>query len=207
MKGKMLRGFLELSGGVLLTIAWIVTCTLRVNASSVPGLLIERAVPLLPPSVAIDIDSWVIYLFAGLLVVALVIAVIVLLLKRKKTSARKKPAQMGMPPIAPPPIQAAITTPTAATPQPLQPITAAPRARLLMPDSTEVPLSEGLRFIGRSDFERMVPPDRADFISRQHLAVGFARGNYYVLSISEMGHFLNRTLLHNQAALTSSVRA
>jgi transposase-like protein len=28
-----------------------------------------------------------------------------------------------------------------------------------------------------------------------------------VLSISEMGHFLNRTLWHNQAALTSSLRA
>jgi len=27
-----------------------------------------------------------------------------------------------------------------------------------------------------------------------------------VLSISEMGHFLNRTLWHNQAALTSSLR-
>jgi hypothetical protein len=27
-----------------------------------------------------------------------------------------------------------------------------------------------------------------------------------VLSISEMGHFLNRTLLHNQVALTSSLR-
>lgn len=28
-----------------------------------------------------------------------------------------------------------------------------------------------------------------------------------VLSISEMGHFLNRTLWHNQAALTSSLRS
>ncbi len=28
-----------------------------------------------------------------------------------------------------------------------------------------------------------------------------------VLSISEMGHFQNRTLLHNQVALTSSLRS
>ena len=28
---------------------------------------------------------------------------------------------------------------------------------------------------------------------------------YFELSISEMGHFLNRTLWHNQAALTSSL--
>jgi hypothetical protein len=28
----------------------------------------------------------------------------------------------------------------------------------------------------------------------------------YVLSISKTGHFLNRTLWHNQAALTSSLR-
>ena len=28
----------------------------------------------------------------------------------------------------------------------------------------------------------------------------------HVLSISEMGHFLNRTLWHNQVALTSSLR-
>ena len=30
-------------------------------------------------------------------------------------------------------------------------------------------------------------------------------GNKWLLSISEMGHFLNRTLWHNQAALTSSL--
>ena len=49
-----------------------------------------------------------------------------------------------------------------------------------MPDNTVVALSEGIRFMGRSDFERMVPPDRASYISRQHLTIGFASGSYYV---------------------------
>ena len=196
MKGNKLRGFLELSGGVLLAIALMVICSLQVNASPVPGLTVA---PMLPPATPVAIEDWVIYLIAGLVVVAAV-AVIVFLLMRKRTS--KKPAHLGRPPTTPPPMRPAIATtagaPTQLTqpvagaapqplqpvapaaPQPLQPVATAAPARLLMPDNTEVPLSEGLRFMGRSDFERMVPPDRADYISRQHLAIGFASGSYYV---------------------------
>ena len=70
MKGNKLRGFLKLASGVLLAIALIVTCTSQVNANSVPGLTIERAVPLLLPNTPTPITSWGIYLLAGLLVVA-----------------------------------------------------------------------------------------------------------------------------------------
>jgi hypothetical protein len=188
MKGNKFRGFLELSGGALLAMALIVICSLKVYANSVPGLMVERAVPLLPPATPIAIDDWVIYLLAGLVVVALVVVVTVLLLRRKKTA--KRPARLGMPPTTPPPMRPAIATPPGVTPQPTQPIAAAApqpfqpvtagTPRLIMPDNTEVPLSEGLRYMGRGDFERMVPPDRADYISRQHLAVGFASGSYYV---------------------------
>jgi len=191
MKGNKLRGFLQLSGGVLLEIALIVTCSLQVNASSVPGLTAEKSGPLLQPSTPISIESWVIYLLAGLLVIAVAVTVIVLLLKRKKTAARKRPARMGMPPTTPPPTWPATTTPpgataqpfqpvAGATTQPFQPVAGATTARLLMPDNTVVPLSEGIRFMGRSDFERMVPPDRASYVSRQHLTIGFASGSYYI---------------------------
>ena len=188
MKGNKLRGFLELSGGVLLAIALMVTCSLQVNASPVPGLMAGNVVQPLPPATPIAIEDWVIYLIAGLVVVAAVV-VIVLLLMRRRTS--KKPAHLGRPPTTPPPMRPAMPTPPVATPQQSQPVAAAipPQgqpvaaaayARLIMPDNTEVTLSEGMRFIGRSDFERMVPPDRADYISRQHLAIGFASGSYYV---------------------------
>lgn len=49
-----------------------------------------------------------------------------------------------------------------------------------MPDNTEVTLSQGIRFMGRLDVERFVPPDKADYISRQHFVIGFASGNYYI---------------------------
>jgi hypothetical protein len=188
MKGNKLRGFLELSAGALLAMALMVICSLKVYANSVPGLMVERAVPLPPQAATIAIDDWVIYLFAGLVAVAAVVVVIVLLLRRKKTA--KRPARLGMPPTTPPPMRPAIATPPAAAPQPSQPVAGSPpqsfqpvaagTPRLIMPDNTEVPLSEGLRYMGRGDFERMVPPDRADYISRQHLTVGFSSGNYYV---------------------------
>jgi len=188
MKGNKLRGFLKLTGGAMLAIALIVICSLKVYAGSVPGLMVERAVPLLPPSITIAVDPWVFYLLAGLVVVAVVAVVIVLLLRMKKTA--KRPARLGMPPTTPPPMRPSIATPPAAAPQPLQPVAAAtpqplqPVAagtpRLIMPDNTEVPLSEGLKYMGRGDFERMVPQDRASYISRQHLTVGFSSGNYYV---------------------------
>jgi hypothetical protein len=184
MKGNKLRGFIKLSGGVLPAIALMVTSSLQVNASPVPGPTVG---PLLPPATAVAIEDWVIYLIAGLVVVAVAV-VIVFLLVRKRTS--KKPAHLGRPPTTPPPVRPAMPTPPVATPQQSQPVAAAipqqvqPVAagtpRLIMPDNTVVPLSEGLRYIGRSDFERMVPPDRADYISRQHLAIGFSSGSYYV---------------------------
>jgi len=189
MKGNKLRGFLEVSGGALLAIALMVTCRLQVNADSIPGPAADKFGQQLPPSAPIAIEDWVIYLIAGLVVVAVAVVVIVLLLMKKRTS--KKPAGLGKPPTTPPPMRPAMATPpgavpqqpqpiAAAAPQQSQPIATAAYARLIMPDNTEVPLSEGMRFIGRSDFERMVPPGRADYISRQHLALGFASGNYYI---------------------------
>ena len=188
MKGNKFRGFFELPGGMLLAIALVATCALQVSANSVPGLSVEKAVPLLPPATPVAIDDWVIYLLAGLVVVAVAVVVIVLLLMRKKTA--KRPARLGMPPTTPPPMRPAIATPLGATSQPTQPVAGAtPQAfqpvaaatpRLIMPDNTEVSLSEGIRFMGRSDFERILPPDRASYISRQHLAIGFASGSYYV---------------------------
>ncbi|MGB8706569.1 MAG: FHA domain-containing protein [Dehalococcoidia bacterium] len=181
MKGNKLRGFLKLASGVLLAIALIVTCSSQVNANSVPGLTIERAVPLLLPNTPTPITSWGIYLLAGLLVVAVAVIVIGLLLMKRRTTARKTPARLGMPPTMPPPTRPATTTPPVdTTPQPSQPVAAATFSKLLMPDNTEVPLSGGIRFMGRTDFERIVPPDRASYISRDHFVIGFASGSYYI---------------------------
>jgi len=49
--------------------------------------------------------------------------------------------------------------------------------------------------------------DKADAAeARTQQTKGFMQQVRVVLSISEMGHFLNRTLWHDQAALTSSLR-
>ena len=34
--------------------------------------------------------------------------------------------------------------------------------------------------MGRTDFERIVPPDKASYISREHFVIGFASGSYYI---------------------------
>jgi hypothetical protein len=175
MKGNRIRGFLKLLSGVLPAIALIATGTLQVKANSVQ----ERAVPLVQPSDPAPVSSWVIYLLVGLLVVAVVVVVIVLLSKRR-TTARKKPAGLGMPPAMPPPMRPATTTSPGTIPQSSQPVAAVTTAKLLMPDSTEVILSQGIRSMGRHDFERFVPPDKADYISREHFVIGFASGNYYI---------------------------
>jgi pSer/pThr/pTyr-binding forkhead associated (FHA) protein len=49
-----------------------------------------------------------------------------------------------------------------------------------MPDNTEIPLSGGTKFMGRTDFERIVLPDAASYISRRHFVIGFASGSYYI---------------------------
>ena len=77
-----------------------------------------------------------------------------------------------------------------------QPKTAKGRRAIALPPSTALLLKE---YREKRELERRmlgIPLKDGDLV--------FSHPD--VLSISEMGHFLNRTLLHNQAALTSSLR-
>jgi hypothetical protein len=53
-------------------------------------------------------------------------------------------------------------------------------AKLIMPDNSEIPVTETRRPFGRTDFDRMIPPVSANIISRQHFWVKGEFGKYYI---------------------------
>lgn len=55
-----------------------------------------------------------------------------------------------------------------------------PRARLLMPDGSEIMLSGAPTFVERGDFSGKLPQDVVMSISRQHMLVSCDKGIYYV---------------------------
>ena len=54
------------------------------------------------------------------------------------------------------------------------------RAKLILPDNREILLTEAARWLGRSDFDRVVAADDLGYISRRHLWIGLENGKYYV---------------------------
>ena len=54
------------------------------------------------------------------------------------------------------------------------------RARLILPDNTEIALTEATRMIGRSDFERAVSADDLKYISREHHWISFEADKFYI---------------------------
>lgn len=61
------------------------------------------------------------------------------------------------------------------------------KARLILPDNSEIALTEATRMIGRSDFERVVSADDLKYISRVqadqgkfHFRTSFENGKFYV---------------------------
>jgi hypothetical protein len=55
----------------------------------------------------------------------------------------------------------------------------ATRAKLILQDSTEIPLTEPVRTIGRSDFDKAVSLEDLKHISRQHLLIRAENGEYF----------------------------
>ena len=54
-------------------------------------------------------------------------------------------------------------------------------ARLVLPNSREVALSEPEEYIGRADFLQELSPEEAKYISREHLKILYEDGKYYIL--------------------------
>jgi hypothetical protein len=53
------------------------------------------------------------------------------------------------------------------------------KAKLILPDRSEIPLAGMAKQIGRSDFERIVSPEALRYISRQHLWIKYDSGKYF----------------------------
>jgi hypothetical protein len=72
---------------------------------------------------------------------------------------------------------------SAIRPARVEPATTPPpsaRAKLILPDNSEISLAEETRSIGRSDFEETVPAKALSYISRQHLRISYENGDYFI---------------------------
>ena len=56
----------------------------------------------------------------------------------------------------------------------------APKAKVIMPDRSEIVLTGAPVFIERSDFDKTLPSDILMRISRQHILLTYDRGKYYL---------------------------
>lgn len=177
MKNKKNKWLIGLASGMLPAISSIAVGITKASANSL-SMVGGREV-IVPPNAPESTINWSLVLVVGLVVLVIVVAVVVSLVMMRRGTSRKRPARLGMPPTMPPPTQPATPPPYATTTpqQQPQPTTA---GKLILPDNSEIPLQGGTKSIGRADFERLVPPDMAKYISRQHLVVGFAYGNYYI---------------------------
>jgi hypothetical protein len=53
-------------------------------------------------------------------------------------------------------------------------------SRLVSPDGNNIMLTESTKALGRNDFERMVPSNSLNLISRQHYYIKYESGKYYI---------------------------
>jgi len=120
---------------------------------------------------------WLPYiLLVALLAAAAIIIVILLLRKPAVQAAHYGGARSGTMP--------AVTSPVATLPatgsHKTSPVTAGPPAKFAASNGGEISLSGDGAPLGRRDFQHMVPPDKADLISRQHITVTYDNGQYYI---------------------------
>ena len=90
------------------------------------------------------------------------------------------PAASTTPPVTPvilTPPPAAPVIPAQAPPTPTVHIT---RGRLTLPDNSQVPLSEPVRYIGRDDFSKVASPDALRYVSRRQCVITAEAGRYFI---------------------------
>jgi len=120
----------------------------------------EAKPPVVPPEDGkAEARRWWVYLLSASLAVA--VGIIIYLAVRRRATR---------PPLLPPkPISIPRT-----------------KARLITPGNIEIPLTGESRYIGRGELARAVDAPSLIFISRQHLAIGFLNGQFYVEDSNSM---------------------
>jgi hypothetical protein len=54
------------------------------------------------------------------------------------------------------------------------------KARLVLPDNSEIAINDSVKTVGRNDLNRLVPPEELKYISRQHIMIKSDGSRYYV---------------------------
>jgi len=128
-------------------------------------------------SVTVNVQQppYLLWIIVALLAVAAVVITILLLTRgRKAGTATASPAQT---------METAIggaTTPSDQTQPSTTSVIDVIPAKLVTPDGSEILLAGNNRSFGRRDFEKFMPPDKAFYISRQHINIWYDNKQYYI---------------------------
>jgi hypothetical protein len=145
------------------------TTTYNLTAAYIDGTTQTSAV-----TVTVEQPPYLIFGLLGLLAIAAAV-IVIMMVRRPRTSQPARSAGT----------RAGTATSTAATSSAGDPgastsVAEAPPAKLVMPDGSEMLLVGSTRTFGRPDFEKLLPGDRASFISRHHINVWYEDGKYFV---------------------------
>jgi hypothetical protein len=128
-------------------------------------------------SVTVNVQQppYLLWIIVALLAAAAVVITILLLTRgRKAGTATASPAQT---------VETAIggaTTPSDQTQPSTTSVIDVIPAKLVTPDGSEILLAGNNRSFGRRDFEKFMPPDKAFYISRQHINIWYDNKQYYI---------------------------
>ncbi|MBN1691908.1 MAG: FHA domain-containing protein [Dehalococcoidia bacterium] len=151
------------------TVAPNQTTTYNLTSTYIDGTTQTAAV-----TVTVEQPFYLLYGLMALLAIAAII-IVVMMVKRPK---RPQPARASA--TSADTATSTAATSTAGTSPASTAITDAPPAKLIMPDGGEMLLAGNVRALGRQDFEKLLPADRASFISRQHINIWYEDGKYYI---------------------------
>lgn len=136
-------------------------------------------------------EEWWFYTILGLVVLALVVVVVLAMGKSKiqpnyaeidetiaQTPTRHStdvPTAASAPTVARTPASAPTLTRPGGAPTMIP-----SKARLVLPNGSDIRLPVSLKRVGRGDFAATLSSDKADFISRYHVAISFENGVHFI---------------------------
>ncbi len=124
-------------------------------------------------TVTVEQPFYLLYGLLALLAIAAIVIVIMMIKRPRAQQPRTPVASTGT-------VTSTAATSAAATSAASTTVAEVPPAKLVMPDGGEMLLAGNVRTLGRQDFEKLLPEDRASFISRQHINIWYEDGKYYV---------------------------
>ena len=150
------------------------TTTYNLTAVYIDGSTQAAAV-----TVTVEQPFYLLYGLLGLLAIAAAV-IVIMMVRRPRASRPARTAGTRAGTATSAAATSAASTSPAGDHGPSTSVTEAPPARLVMPDGSEMLLAGNSRTLGRPDFEKLLPGDRASFISRNHINIWYEDGKYYI---------------------------